>query len=195
MVSSSWASAGSTCDNVYHDCPWGRCSYLVTDIAIEVPLDIQKRGISIVAQLQCVLSMAGRAWEIKRWDPAAAWLGRGGCEHWYLAFSAFRKVEERGGYGRGARRAICPVYNVGGHGREGAGHGGVEASGRRERMLGGERRWRRRVRRQVRGLCVLCHGVREDARIVGACGMELRAQNAGFKGSERHPHMAFPAIH
>ena len=104
-------------------------------------------------------------------------------------------LEERGGYGRGARRAIRPVYYVGGHGREGAGHSGVEASGRRERMLGGERRWRRRVRRQVRGLCVLCHGVREDARIVGACGMELRAQNAGFKGSERHPHMVFPAIH
>lgn len=45
-------------------------------------------------------------------------------------------------------------------------------------------------------VCVMSWCVREPyARIAGACGMELRAQNAGFKGSERHPHMAFPAIH
>jgi hypothetical protein len=41
-------------------------------------------------------------------------------------------------------------------------------------------------------VCVMSLCVR-DARIAGACGMELRAQNAGFEGSERHPHMAFPA--
>jgi hypothetical protein len=99
--------------------------------------------------------------------------------------------EERGGYGWGARRAIRPVH-VGGHGREGAGHGGVEASGRRERMLGGERRWRRRVRRQVRRLC-MCY-VMVCARCSncgsmwdGATGTECRVRRIGTSSAHGIP--------